>query len=81
MNNNSLLVKSLTERKSYDIIQIEKGKGNKQMTREEMEKRKEWLEDQIFYLAMKDRWNRADFDRDDRWQRELFELKKVLKKA
>ena len=51
------------------------------MTRTEMEKRKEWLEDQIFYLAMKDRWDRADFDRDDRWQRELFELKKTLKKA
>lgn len=49
------------------------------MTREEKLNRIDTLETARFYLAMKDRWTRADFDRDDKMWNEIFTLKKELK--
>ena len=39
-------------------------------------KRIEWLEEQMFYLSMKDRWTQADYDQYNAWHREYIELKK-----
>ena len=49
------------------------------MTRQEIEKQIEELEDRKFYLAMKDRWNREDYKRNDDLNKQLKELKKELK--
>jgi hypothetical protein len=35
----------------------------------------DWLEHQIFYLAMKDHWSAEDYKQDRAWQKELRELK------
>lgn len=50
------------------------------MTREEINKRMEELENARFFLAMKDRWDRRDYEADDKMFRELLELKEQLKK-
>lgn len=39
------------------------------------DKRIEWLEQQLFYLSMKDRWTSADYAQDREWNKELNELK------
>ena len=49
------------------------------MTRQEIEKQIEELEDRKFYLAMKDRWNKEDYKRNDDLNKQLRELKKELK--
>ena len=49
------------------------------MTRQEVEKQIEELEDRKFYLAMKDRWNREDYKRNDDLNKQLRELKEELK--
>ena len=49
------------------------------MTRQEIEKQIEELEDRKFYLAMKDRWNREDYKRNDNLNKQLRELKEELK--
>ena len=51
------------------------------MTRQEIEKKIEDLENRRFYLAMADHWSRKDFELDDKWYREIRELKKELEKA
>lgn len=48
------------------------------MTREEMQKRLETLETRSFYLAMKDHWDRKDFELDTKMFNEMLELKKAL---
>lgn len=50
------------------------------MTREAIEKRINELEDARFFLAMKDRWDRRDYEADDKWFKELLGLKEQLKK-
>ena len=50
------------------------------MTKEEIKKRIDELEDDIFFLAMKDRWNKRDYELDTKWNNELKELKKELEK-
>lgn len=49
------------------------------MTRQEIEKQIEELENRKFYLAMKDRWNREDYKRNDDLNKQLRELKEELK--
>ena len=49
------------------------------MTRQEIEKQIEELEDRKFCLAMKDRWNREDYKRNDDLNKQLRELKEELK--
>ena len=49
------------------------------MTKQEIEKQIEELEDRKFYLAMKDRWNREDYKRNDDLNKQLRELKEELK--
>ena len=49
------------------------------MTRQEIEARIEELETRDFYLKMKDRWNRSDFDLSEKLHREIRELKEQLK--
>lgn len=49
------------------------------MTRQEIEKQIEELEDRKFYLAMKDRWNKEDYKRNDDLNKQLRELKEELK--
>ena len=51
------------------------------MTREEIIKKIEVIEANRFYLAMKDRWSRADFDTDHKWWNELMDLKEKLAKV
>ena len=53
-------------------------KGKCKMTRTEIEKKIEEIENKRFYLAMKDRWNANDYTTDNKWFRELLELKKAL---
>jgi hypothetical protein len=48
------------------------------MTREEIKKRIEDLEEKRFYLAMKDMWNKEDYRKNDEWYTEIIELKKLL---
>lgn len=48
------------------------------MTREEIKKRIESLEEKRFYLAMKDMWNKEDYRKNDEWYAEIIELKKLL---
>lgn len=50
------------------------------MTREEITKRMEEIENRRFYLAMKDHWTREDFATDDKWFAEWLKLKKELEK-
>jgi hypothetical protein len=40
-----------------------------------MENRINWLENQIFYLSMKDRWTQADYKQSAEWEKELKKLK------
>ena len=49
------------------------------MTKQEIEKQIEELEDRKFYLAMKDRWNREDYKKNDDFNKQLRELKEELK--
>ncbi len=49
------------------------------MTRQEIEKRIEDLENRRFALAMCDRWTQADYDLDDRLSEEIRTLKEQLK--
>lgn len=48
------------------------------MTREEITKRIEDLEERKFYLRMVDRWTAKDYEYFDKWNREIRELKKEL---
>ena len=48
------------------------------MTKEEMLKRMEELEGKRFMLAMKDRWDSSDYDRDNKLFNEWLELKKKV---
>lgn len=50
------------------------------MTKMEITKKIETLENQKFLLAMKDHWNRDDFDFDSKLWREICNLKKELNK-
>lgn len=50
-------------------------------TREEITKRIDELETRAFYLDMKDRWNRQDYQRMDEYRREIRELKRELEEA
>lgn len=47
-------------------------------TREDIKKRIEVLEENRFYLAMKDTWNAEDYKRNDEWYSEIIELEKLL---
>jgi hypothetical protein len=38
----------------------------------------EWLENRLFILSMKDRWNSQDYELDRQWTNELNELKKEV---
>ena len=49
------------------------------MTRKQIEKQIEKLENRKFYLNMKDRWNREDYKRNDDLNKQLRELKEELK--
>lgn len=51
------------------------------MTREEIKGKIEEIERRRFFLAMKDMWNREDFERDRKWYNEVRELEKELEKA
>ena len=48
------------------------------MTTNEMTKRIEELENKRFFLAMKDRWSRDDYDTDRKWFEEILDLKKKI---
>lgn len=48
------------------------------MTINEMTKRIEELENKRFFLAMKDRWGRDDYDIDRKWFEEILDLKKKI---
>lgn len=48
------------------------------MTREEIIKRMDEIETKRFYLAMKDRWDRSDYDWDNKMFNEWLNLKKML---
>ena len=48
------------------------------MTKEDIKKRIEILEENRFYLAMKDTWNAEDYRKNDEWFTEIIELKKLL---
>ena len=50
------------------------------MTREEMLKRMDEIETRRFYLAMKDHWDRDDFETDRKWFNEWLDLKKKVEK-
>lgn len=49
------------------------------MTRQEIEKQIEELEDRKFYLAMKDRWNREDYKNNSNLNTQIRTLKEELK--
>ncbi len=51
------------------------------MTRQEIEKRIDEIKTAEFFLQMKDRWSRADFDLSDKHHREIMELKKMLEEV
>ena len=51
------------------------------MTRQEIEKKIEELEDREFYLQMKDRWDWKDYEISRKRKEEIRELKKELEKA
>ena len=40
------------------------------------EERIAWLEEHIFILSMKDRWNREDWDLNSAWHAELMNLRR-----
>jgi len=48
------------------------------MTKEEILKKIDELEEDIFYHEMKDRWNNEDFKLNDKYKKELKELKEKL---
>lgn len=48
------------------------------MTKVEMKKRLEELENERFFLEMKDRWNAKDFETDRMYRNEIRELKKKI---
>ena len=48
------------------------------MTKAEMEKRLKELENERFFLEMKDRWNAKDFETDRMYKNEIRELKKKI---
>ena len=49
------------------------------MTRQEIEKQIEELEDRKFYLAMKDRWNKEDYKINSDLNAQIRTLKEELK--
>lgn len=53
-----------------------KERENKTMTREQAQNRIEELENERFYLAMKDFWSSEDFKEDDKMFNEIFKLQK-----
>ena len=53
-------------------------KGKCKMTKAEIRKRIEEIENKRFCLAMKDRWNANDYATDANWLNELRELNKAL---
>ena len=56
----------------------DKGKENKTMTRTEIENKIKEIEHNRFLLAMKDHWNRDDFDWDSKAYSEVKKLIKPL---
>lgn len=50
-------------------------------TREEITRRIEQVENNAFYLNMKDRWTRQDFQRMRDYDNELRELRRELEEA
>ena len=55
------------------------GREGKNMTRKEILDRIDEIETARFYLAMKDHWNREDFEQDGNLFEEWAELKRKLK--
>jgi hypothetical protein len=69
----------LTKSNLCSIIITERGKQNpkrKEVKTMKNAERIEAIERQLFYLAMKDHWNNADWARNAELNRELAELKK-----
>ena len=48
------------------------------MTKEQLQQQIKEVELDIFYLAMKDMWDRKDFERDDELHKKLKELQEAL---
>jgi hypothetical protein len=48
------------------------------MLKHEIEKRIEKIEEERFYLAMKDRWTPSDYQADAKYCNEINQLKKML---
>ena len=67
----------ITERKRERIAQHKVLRYTMMMTVEEARARIEELETKIFLLAMKDFWDRRDFEEDDKMNREVLTLKKT----
>jgi len=69
----------LTNKKSYDIIKSEKRKkGKKKMTKREIKEKIAGLEEDLFFLNMKDRWNNRDYDLYTKLTNEIRKLKNGL---
>ena len=51
------------------------------MTTQEIEKKIDEIKTAEFFLQMKDRWNRADFDLSYKHDREIRELEKMLEEV
>ena len=49
------------------------------MNRTEIENRIKAIEKSKFYLEMKDRWSHADFAQDNKYRKELADLRTMLK--
>jgi len=48
------------------------------MSKQEMKNRIAELEKNLFFLAMKDRWNSNDYELDRKWSAEMRKLKNEL---
>ena len=69
----------MTNKKSYDIIKSEKRKkGKKKMTKREIKEKIAGLEEDLFFLNMKDRWNNRDYDLYTKLTNEIRKLKNGL---
>lgn len=73
----------MTNSKKRAIIITERREGEIKMTRtrEEITRRIEQVENNAFYLNMKDRWTRQDFQTMRDYDSELRELKRELEEA
>ena len=63
----------------YNIDRKRENKGDKKMAKQEILNKIDELATKRMYLACKDRWTKADFDRDDEMAREQRALKEMLK--